>query len=146
MRMIYNEGLNSSFCNFIAEKVEYTLFISLEDLMSTELCRYTFIGGGLIMIKPLFNFTNVTSSNPMDNTENNKVLILQYKETTMLSFHSNQPILAYDELQIESVIDGVRYTLYYTYDKITGEPAPFKKTSNGNVTDKYGYYMDSEEA
>jgi hypothetical protein len=52
--------------------------------------------------------------------------------------------MEYSEIKSETTIDGVKYTLYFTYDKFTGEPARHKMTSSGNVTDEYGYYLDSE--
>jgi hypothetical protein len=95
-------------------------------------------------VKPLFNFDTVTSTNPIDKTDNPKVLILEKKGDTKLSFKSNQPIIEYEEHISETTIDNIKYTLHYTYDPITSEPAPHKKTSNGNITDEYGYYLDSE--
>lgn len=141
--MIYNEGLNSDFCNFISEKVGYNLYISITDILTSPLFSVT-THDEFYEVKPLFNFDTVTSSNPKDHTGNNHVLILQKIGTTMISFKSNQPIIDYAELKTETTIDNIKYTLYYTYDSITGEPAPFKKTSNGNTTDKNGYYLDSE--
>ena len=142
--MIYDEGLNSSFCEFIAEKVKYNMYISVSDFITSGLCERTFVGGGLVKIYPVFNFDSVTSSNPLDHTENNNVLIVQNNEDTMLSFKSNQPVLDYNENVTVTVIDNIRYTLHYTYDSASGEPAPYKKTSNGDITDEYGYYLDSE--
>ena len=141
--MIYDEGLNSDFCKFIAEKVGYNLYISVTDILTSNLFDVT-TTNEFYMVKTLFNFDSVTSSNPKDHTDNPKVLILQKIGTTMLSFKSNQPIIDYSEQKTETTIDNIKYTLWYTYDTVTGEPAPFKKTSNGNVTDKNGYYLDSE--
>ena len=141
--MIYDEGLNSDFCKFIAEKVGCNLYISITDILTSDLFSVT-THDEFYEVHPLFNFDSVTSSNPKDHTNNPKVLILQKIGTTMLSFKSNQPIIDYSELKTETTIDNTKYTLWYTYDSVTGEPAPFKKTSNGNVTDKNGYYLDSE--
>ena len=41
------------------------------------------------IIKPLFNFDNVTSTNSKDHTENNDVLIIRRVTSTLLSFNSN---------------------------------------------------------
>ena len=99
---MYFEGLNSTFANFIAEKVS------------------------------------------KDHTENNEVLIIRRTASTLLSFNSNVDTMEYSEMKSEKTIEGIKYTLYYTYDKITGEPARYKMTSSGNVTDENGYYLDSE--
>ena len=141
--MIYNEGLNSDFCKFIAEKVGCNLYISITNMLTSSLFNVN-THDDFYEVHPLFNFDSVTSSNPKDHTSNNKVLILQKIGTTMLSFTSNQPIIDYSEFKNETTIDNIKYTLYYTYDTNTGEPAPYKRTSNGNTTDKNGYYLDSE--
>ena len=141
--MIYDEGLNSDFCNFIAEKVRYNLYITVEDILTSPLFDVTTYTD-YYMIKPLFNFDSVTSTNPNDNTRNNNVLIIEKDNTTRLSFKSNQPIIEYSEHTTETTIDNIKYTLHYTYDPVTSEPAPYKRTSNGNTTDEYGYYLDSE--
>ena len=141
--MIYDEGLNSDFCNFIAEKVRYNLYITVADVLTSPLFDVTTYTD-YYMIKPLFNFDTVTSTNPIDKTDNNKVLIIAKDNTTRLSFKSNQPVIDYEEHVTETTIDNIKYTLYYTYDPITSEPAPHKTTSNGNTTDEYGYYLDSE--
>jgi hypothetical protein len=141
--MIYDEGLNSDFCNFIAEKVKYNLYITVADILTNPLfdvITYT----DYYMIKPLFNFDSVTSTNLNDNTSNNNVLIIEKNNNTRLSFKSNQPVIDYDERTTETIIDNIKYTLHYTYDPVTSEPAPYKRTSNGNTTDEYGYYLDSE--
>jgi hypothetical protein len=52
--------------------------------------------------------------------------------------------MEYSEMKSEKTIEGIKYTVYYTYDNVTGEPARFKMTSSGNVTDMNGYYIDSE--
>ena len=140
---IYNEGLNSDFCNFIAEKVRYNLYITVADVLTSPLFDVTTYTD-YYMIKPLFNFDTVTSTNPNDNTSNNNVLIIEKDNTTRLSFKSNQPIIEYAEHTTETIIDNIKYTLHYTYDPVTSEPAPYKRTSNGNTTDEYGYYLDSE--
>lgn len=143
--MIYDEGLNSDFCNFITEKVGYNLHTTLDNLLSSDLCESEFLGGNIVKIYPLFNFDTVTSSNSLNHTENNNVLIVNnYYPSTLFSFKSNQPVLEYEENVSETIIDNIKYTLHYTYDSVTGEPAPYKKTSNGNITDEYGYYLDSE--
>ena len=140
---IYNEGLNSDFCNFIAEKVKYNLYITVADVLTSPLFDVTTYTD-YYMIKPLFNFDTVTSTNPIDKTDNNKVLIIAKDNTTRLSFKSNQPVIDYEEHTTETIIDNIKYTLHYTYDPVTSEPAPYKRTSNGNTTDEYGYYLDSE--
>ena len=141
--MIYDEGLNSDFCNFIAEKVKYNLYITVADVLTSPLFDVTTYTD-YYMIKPLFNFDTVTSTNPIDKTDNNKVLIIAKDNTTRLSFKSNQPVIDYEEHTTETIIDNIKYTLHYTYDPVTSEPAPYKRTSNGNTTDEYGYYLDSE--
>ena len=141
--MIYDEGLNSDFCNFIAEKVRYNLYITVADVLTSPLFDVTTYTD-YYMIKPLFNFDNVTSTNPNDNTSNNNVLIIEKNNNTRLSFKSNQPVIEYAEHTTETTIDNIKYTLHYTYDPVTSEPAPYKRTSNGNTTDEYGYYLDSE--
>ena len=140
---IYNQGLNSDFCNFMAEKIQYPLYISIEDILTSPLFQTT-THENFYEVKPLFNFDSVVSDNPKDHTQNHKTLILQKIPTTMLSFTNNQPIIDYSEFVSEQTIDNIHYTLYYTYDSQTMEPAPYKKTSNGNTTDKNGYYLDSE--
>ena len=140
---IYNEGLNSDFCNFIAEKVRYNLYITVADVLTSPLFDVTTYTD-YYMIKPLFNFDTVTSTNPIDKTDNNKVLIIAKDNTTRLSFKSNQPVIDYEEHTTETIIDNIKYTLHYTYDPVTSEPAPNKRPSNGNITDEYGYYLDSE--
>ena len=141
--MIYDEGLNSDFCNFIAEKIRYNLYITVADVLTSPLFDVTTYTD-YYMIKPLFNYDTVTSTNPIDKTDNPKVLIIAKDNTTRLSFKSNQPVIDYTEHVTETTIDNIKYTLYYTYDPITSEPAPHKTTSNGNTTDEYGYYLDSE--
>lgn len=140
---IYNQPLNSEFCEFMAEKVRNSLYISIEDILTSPLFQTT-THENFYEVKPLFNFDSVVSDNPKDRTQNHKTLILQKIPTTMLSFTNNQPIIDYSEFVSEQTIDNIHYTLYYTYDSQTMEPAPYKKTSNGNTTDKNGYYLDSE--
>ena len=140
---IYNQPLNSDFCEFMAEKVRNSLYISIEDILTSPLFQTTTYEN-FYEVKPLFNYDSVVSDNPKDHTQNHKTLILQKEPTTMLSFTNNQPIIDYSEFVSEQTIDNIHYTLYYTYDSQTMEPAPFKKTSNGNTTDKNGYYLDSE--
>lgn len=140
---IYNQPLNSDFCEFMAEKVRNSLYISIEDILTSPLFQTT-THENFYEVKPLFNFDSVVSDNPKDHTQNHKTLILQKIPTTMLSFTNNQPIIDYSEFVSEQTIDNIHYTLYYTYDSQTMEPAPYKKTSNGNTTDKNGYYLDSE--
>ena len=140
---IYNQPLNSEFCEFMAEKVRNSLYISIEDILTSPLFQTT-THENFYEVKPLFNFDSVVSDNPKDHTQNHKTLILQKIPTTMLSFTNNQPIIDYSEFVSEQTIDNIHYTLYYTYDSQTMEPAPYKKTSNGNTTDKNGYYLDSE--
>lgn len=146
---MYNEGLDSDLCNWMEEKVKCTFYMKIADIPSL-------LGGGLFWnqtepeafqdycaIVPLFNYDSCTSSNPKDHTEGT-ILILEKNPDTMLYFKSNTPIMNYKEMKTETIIDNIRYTLYYTYDETTGEPAPGKMTSNGNVTDEHGYYLDSE--
>ena len=140
---IYNEGLNSDFANFIAEKVKYNLYIQVADVLTSNLFSVT-SHDSYYEVLPLFNFDSVTSSNPNDKTDNNKVLILHKDNTTMLSFKSNVPIMQVSEIKTETILDDIKYTLYYTYDNITGEPAPHQMTTSGNVTDDHAYYLDSE--
>ena len=140
---IYNQPLNSEFCEFMAEKVRNSLYISIEDILTSPLFQVT-THTNFYEVKPLFNYDSVVSDNPKDHTQNHKTLILQKIPTTMLSFTNNQPIIDYSEFVSEQTIDNIHYTLYYTYDSQTMEPAPYKKTSNGNTTDKNGYYLDSE--
>ena len=140
---IYNQPLNSEFCEFMAEKVRNSLYISIEDILTSNLFQ-VITHENFYEVKPLFNFDSVVSDNPKDHTQNHKTLILQKIPTTMLSFTNNQPIIDYSEFVSEQTIDNIHYTLYYTYDSQTMEPAPYKKTSNGNTTDKNGYYLDSE--
>lgn len=140
---IYNQPLNSDFCEFMAEKVRNSLYISIADILTSNLFNVT-THENFYEVKPLFNYDSVVSDNPKDHTQNHKTLILQKIPTTMLSFTNNQPIIDYSEFVSEQTIDNIHYTLYYTYDSQTMEPAPYKKTSNGNTTDKNGYYLDSE--
>ena len=140
---IYNQPLNSEFCEFMAEKVRNSLYISIEDILTSNLFQ-VITHENFYEVKPLFNFDSVVSDNPKDHTQNHKTLILQKIPTTMLSFTNNQPIIDYSEFVSEQTIDNIHYTLYYTYDSQTMEPSPYKKTSNGNTTDKNGYYLDSE--
>jgi hypothetical protein len=127
----------------MAEKVRNSLYISIADILTSNLFNVT-THENFYEVKPLFNFDSVVSDNPKDHTQNHKTLILQKIPTTMLSFTNNQPIIDYSEFVSEQTIDNIHYTLYYTYDSQTMEPAPYKKTSNGNTTDKNGYYLDSE--
>jgi len=127
----------------MAEKVRNSLYISIADILTSPLFQTT-THTNFYEVKPLFNYDSVVSDNPKDHTENHKTLILQKIPTTMLSFTNNQPIIDYSEFVSEQTIDNIHYTLYYTYDSQTMEPAPYKKTSNGNTTDKNGYYLDSE--
>lgn len=140
---MYIEGLNSDFANFIAEKVKYNLYIQVADVLTSNLFSVT-SHDSYYEVLPLFNFDSVTSSNPNDKTDNNKVLILHKDNTTMLSFKSNQPVTNYEEHITETIIDNIKYTLHYTYDPVTSEPVPHRMTTSGNVTDEYGYYLDSE--
>ena len=140
---MYNEGLNSDFCKFMAEKVKYNLYITVAEILTSPLFQVT-SHDSYYEVLPLFNFDSVTSSNPNDNTSNNKVLILLKDNTTRLSFKSSIPIMQVSEIQTETILDDIKYTLYYTYDNITGEPAPHQMTSSGNVTDDNAYYLDSE--
>ena len=141
---MYFEGLNSTFANFIAEKVKYNLYVPVAYIWLNPLLSVDTSNASHYIIKPLFNFDNVTSTNSKDHTENNNVLIIRRVTSTLLSFNSNVDTMEYSEMKSEKTIDGIKYTLYYTYDKITGEPARYKMTSSGNVTDEYGYYLDSE--
>lgn len=140
---IYNECLNSAFAKFMAEKVKYNLYIQVADVLTSPLFQVT-SHDSYYEVLPLFNFDSVTSSNPDDHTDNKKVLILLKDNTTMLSFKSNVPIMQVSELKTEKILDDIKYTLYYTYDNTTGEPAPHQMTTSGNVTDDNAYYLDSE--
>ena len=141
---MYFEGLNSTFANFIAEKVKYNVYVPVAYIWLNPLLSVDTSNDSHYIIKPLFNFDNVTSTNSKDHTENNEVLIIRRTASTLLSFNSNVDTMEYSEMKSEKTIEGIKYTLYYTYDKITGEPARYKMTSSGNVTDENGYYLDSE--
>ena len=141
---MYFEGLNSEFANFIAEKVKYNLYVPVANIWLNPLLSVDTSNASHYIIKPLFNFDNVTSTNSKDHTENNDVLIIRRVTSTLLSFNSNVETMEYSEMKSEETIEGIKYTLYYTYDKLTGEPARYKMTSSGKVTDEYGYYLDSE--
>ena len=141
---MYFEGLNSEFANFIAEKVKYNVYVPVANIWLNPLLSVDTSNASHYIIKPLFNFDNVTSTNSKDHTENNDVLIIRRVTSTLLSFNSNIDIMEYSEIKLETTIDDIKYTLYYTYDKLTGEPARYKMTSSGNVTDENGYYLDSE--
>jgi signal-transduction protein with cAMP-binding, CBS, and nucleotidyltransferase domain len=140
---MYFEGLNSDFTKWMAEKVKYNLYIKVSDVLTSSLFSVT-SHDNYYEVLPLFNFDSVTSSNPNDNTTNNKVLILLKDNDTMLSFKSDMPIMDYSEMKTETTIEDIKYTLYYTYDSTTSEPASGKMTSSGNTTDEHGYYVDSE--
>ena len=140
---MYFEGLNSDFANFIEEKVKYNLYINVGSIFESSLFE-TESTAAYHKILPLFNFDSVTSTNSNDHTENNNVLVLRKFNSTLLSFKSDMETMEHSEIKSENTIDGIKYTLYYTYDKVTGEPARKRMTSNGNVTDEYGYYLDSE--
>jgi hypothetical protein len=141
---MYFEGLNSEFANFIAEKVKYNVYVSVYNIWLNPLLSVDTSNASHYIIKPLFNFDNVTSTNSKDHTENNDVLIIRRVTSTLLSFNSNVETMEYSEMKSEKTIEGIKYTVYYTYDNVTGEPARFKMTSSGNVTDMNGYYIDSE--
>ena len=140
---MYNQGLNSSFANFIEEKVKYNLYISVADILTSPLFDVT-VNDTNYLVKPLFNFDSVVSSNPDDHTNNNNVLILNKITTTMLSFKADINTMTVSEISTVTTIDNIKYTLYYTYDSITGEPAPHQMTSCGSSTDENAYYLDSE--
>ena len=82
---MYNQGLNSSFAKWMAEKVKYNLYIKVSDVLTSPLFKVT-SHDNYYEVLPLFNFDTVTSSNPDDHTSNNKVLILLKDNDTMLSF------------------------------------------------------------
>ena len=65
-------------------------------------------------------------------------------KTTMLSFKADINTMTVSEISTVTTIDNIKYTLYYTYDSITGEPAPHQMTSCGSSTDENAYYLDSE--
>ena len=142
--MGYNEGLDNSFCNFIEEKVKCNTYIPVADIWLNPLLDVDIGNSSHYIIKPLFNFNSVTSTNSKDHTENNDVLIIRRVTSTLLSFNSNVETMEYSEMKSEKTIEGIKYTVYYTYDNVTGEPAPNRMTSGGNVTDINGYYIDSE--
>ena len=141
--MIYDEGLNSDFCRFMAGIVKYNYHTTVTNILTSNLFNVT-THDNYYEVKPLFNYDTCESSNPKDHTNNPKVLILQKIGTTQITFRSDNKIIDYSEMKTETTIDNLKYTLYYTYDTITAEPAPNKLTSNGNVTDKNGYYLDCE--
>ena len=140
---MYFEGLNSPFARFMENKIKYNLYITIEDILDNDLFDVT-THDNFYEVAPIFNFDSVTSSNPLDHVENNKTLILQKIDTTKLSFKSNMPIREFAEVQSITTIDNIKYTVYYTYDSTTSEPASGKMTSSGNTTDEHGYYVDSE--
>jgi hypothetical protein len=139
---MYNEGLNSSFAQFMEEKVKYHLYISVGEVLVSPLFNATTTDTNYT-VRPLFNFNNVTSSNPNDHTENKDVLILEKDTSTLLYFKADVNVMTVSEFSNETTIDDIKYTLYYTYDSITGEPAPHRMTSCGASTDENGYYLDS---
>ena len=141
---MYFEGLNSEFANFIGEKVKYNLYVPVANIWLNPLLDVDIGNSSHYIIKPLFNFNSVTSTNSKDHTENNNVLIIRRVASTMLSFKSDIDLMEYSEMKSEKTIDGIKYTLYYTYDANSGDPLPYKMTSSGNMTDEYGYYLDSE--
>ena len=140
---MYNQGLNSSFCEWMENKEKYNLYISITELSASGL--FDIIEHpNFYEVKPLFNFDTCESSNPKDHTDNNKVLILQKNDETMLTFKSTIRTRTNAEIKTITTIDNIKYTLYYTYDPVTNDPLPHKTTSNGNITDEHGYYLDSE--
>ena len=139
---MYFEGLNSNFCNFMAEKIRYTYNVRLNQIYDNPLF-IIITHDNFYEVYPLFNYDQCSSSNSKDYTSN-KILILQKKQDTVLSFESDEDTITYSESSTVQVIDNIRYTLYYTYNSVTGEPAPYKMTSSGGVTDKHGYFLDSE--
>ena len=140
---MYFEGLNSDFANFMENKVKYNLYLNVYNMVWSNPLFIIQTFDDFYRFVPLFNFDSVTSSDPGDHPTN-KVLILKKDYTTMISFKSDMETMEYSEIKTENTIDDIKYTLYYTYDKLTGEPARYKMTSSGNVTDENGYYLDSE--
>ena len=139
---MYFEGLNSSFCNFIEEKIRYTYNVPINQLYDNPL--FIIISHNhFYEVYPLFNYDQCISSNNKDHTTG-KVLILEKKDDTVLSFESSEDTISYTESSTVQVIDNIQYTLYYTFNNVTGEPVPYKMTSSGGVTDKHGYFLDSE--
>ena len=139
---MYFEGLNSDFCNFIENKIRYTYHVKISQMFDNPLFNIV-NHTNFYEVCPLFNYDSCTSSNPKDHTGSN-VLILQKYGDTLISFDSTEESVSFSEASTVQVINNIKYTLYYTSNTVTGEPAPFKITSAGGVTDKNGYFLDSE--
>lgn len=138
---MYFEGLNSDFCNFMEEKVRLTREYEITDTANPPFVRT--VHDDFYEVRPLLNYDRCISTNPDDNI-NEHLLILDKDNDTLLSFESENYVRNYDEYTQEYTDGDITYTLHYTYDPVTLEPAPFKKTANGNTTDRNGYYLDSE--
>lgn len=139
---MYFEGLNSDFCDFIEDKIRYIYHVKVADVIYNGLFQFI-EHENFFELKPLFNYDSCTSNNPKDHTEGN-TLILEKDYATLLSFESREELMEFSETSTVQIIEDIRYTLYYTFNPLTGEPVPFKMTSSGNVTDEYGYFLDSE--
>ena len=141
---MYFQGLNSDFCDFIEGKIRYTYHINVRNMVENGLFHFI-EHDSFFEVKPVFNYDTCTSSNSKDHTEGN-TLILQKNYDTIVTFESNEEVMEFNEASTVQVIGDIQYTLFYTYNALTGEPAAFKMTSAGHVTDKYGYFLDSEVA
>lgn len=139
---MYFEGLDSEFCEFLENKVLYNYHVRLKNIFDNNLFHVV-DHDNFYEVHPLFNYETCVSSNPKDHIEGN-TLILQKNNDTLLTFESSENVVDYIEVSKVQIIDDIKYTLFYTYNRITNEPAPFKMTSAGKVTDKNGYFLDSE--
>lgn len=140
---MYFEGLNSEFCQFIENKVQYNLHTTVQEILELPELFQIRTRDDYYEVIPLFNYTTCTSNNPKDYLYQN-ILILQKNNNTKITFTSNNPIMTYTETTQTLTLNNITYTLYYTYNPVTGEPAPGEMTSIGVPTDKNGYYLDSE--
>lgn len=139
---MYFEGLNSNFCDFIENKIRYTTHTKISEILINPLYDIE-NHDNFYEVHPLFNYDTCTSTNPKDHTKGNTLILIKDQET-LLSFDSQESTMDYTEASTVQEIDDIRYTLYYTYNNVTGEPAPFQMTSAGRSTDRNGYFLDSE--
>lgn len=139
---MYFGGLNTNFSNWIENKIRYTYYVKLINIIGDDLF-YVEEYPHFYRVNPLFNYDTCTSSNPKDYTSGN-TLILQKEQNTLLTFKSNEETITCNEAKTIQVIENIKYTLYYTYNSVTGEPAPNQMTTAGKMTDDNGYYLNSE--
>lgn len=140
---IFSEKLNSAFCNFIEGKVKLNRDYPVNETWQLPIFIPKAHVEGFYEIIPLFNYDNCVSTNPKDKILDN-VLIIQRKQGNRVSFESENNVMEYAEETMQMIMDDIIYTIHFTYDPLTGEPVPGKLTYNGNVTDKNGYYVDSQ--